>query len=166
MKITDQFVFFYVTSDPFSNFHRSKFIKDGLEFSCGEQWIMYCKAIEFGDTEIANQILKTKTPSQIKSLGRQVKNYNDDHWDKVREERTYHGLYEKDKQNPKLYKAIMDTGTRELVEASPNDKIWGVGLADSDPRILNKANWRGRNILGSILMRVRAKLEQELVDNV
>lgn len=159
MKVTDEFVFFY-SNTPYSNFYPSKFIVDDIEFNCGEQWIMYQKAVLFNDLIIANKILKTNEPKKIKSLGRQVANFNEKIWNIHREQKTFTGLLEKFKQNEHLSKVLIDTGNRELVEASPTDRIWGIGLAESDPRIFNKSEWLGRNILGEILMKVRSQLRK------
>ncbi len=157
MKTTDKFVFFY-NNTPYSNFHKSKFIVDNIEFCCGEQWIMYQKAILFNDTEIANEILKANNPGKIKSLGRKVSNFDEDIWNKHRETKTFIGLLEKFKQDERLKKLLIDTGNRELVEASPTDRIWGIGLSENDQRIYDKSKWLGRNILGKILMKVRSHL--------
>jgi len=161
MKITDTHVFFYGNADVFSNFHHSPFIIGGKRFTCSEQWIMYQKAILFGDHATAYQIMKSSNPSTFKSLGRRVKNFNDIIWWEKRELLTFVGLLEKFRQNPALAKELEDTKDRTLVEASPWDRVWGVGLSESDPRILDPTNWQGDNLLGKILMKVRLQIRND-----
>jgi ribA/ribD-fused uncharacterized protein len=166
MRTTDKFVFFYRNADIYSNFYKSEFTKNGIAFSCGEQWIMYQKALTFKDKyptnqDIADKILKTNDPGKIKAFGRQVQGYDEIIWSGCRQQKTYEGLIEKFRQNENLKKQILATGTRELVEASPSDKIWGVGLTESDVRIEKKSNWKGQNILGKILTKVRSTLQNE-----
>ncbi len=122
---------------------------------------MYQKAILFGDHETADLIMKSSNPSAIKALGRSVKNFNDPTWCKMRESLTLVGLLEKYRQNPSLGKALDDTKDLTLVEASPRDQIWGVGLSESDPRILDPLQWKGDNLLGKILMKVRLQLRND-----
>lgn len=154
MKITETCVYFYSNNDHFSNFYKSSFVVNDIEFNCGEQYIMYSKALLFKDNEIVNKILQESVPSKIKALGRKVKNYNDKIWCEIREDITYIGLLAKYMQNNDLKKLILDTGDKELVEASPYDKVWGIGMGITNPNIHDKTKW-GTNILGKILMRVR-----------
>ncbi|KAJ3408489.1 hypothetical protein HDV05_004966 [Chytridiales sp. JEL 0842] len=161
MRITSKYVFFYTGEDHFSNFFPSRFTVHNIQFSCGEQFIMFAKAKMFKDEEIANQILRETNPMKIKSLGRKVQGYDDSVWTARREDVTYVGLLEKYRQNDNLKQDILNTGLRELVEASKSDKVWGVGLHEDDPKIEDRANWKGLNILGKILMRVREELRVE-----
>ncbi len=160
MKITDNSIYFYGNKDHFSNFYKCNFSVNGITFNCGEQFIMYSKALLFKDKETASKILLEETPSKIKALGRKVTNYDDTVWCHLREDITYIGLLSKYQQNNKLKEKLIDTNTKELVEASPKDKIWGIGLGVDDPELENKTIW-GQNILGKILMRVRDHIRSE-----
>jgi hypothetical protein len=120
--------------------------------------MMYGKAILFGDTEIAAEILEAASPRQHKALGRKVRNFNDATWKAHREQIVAAGSRAKFTQNAELRQALLDTAGTELVEASPFDRIWGIGLAASDPRAENPAKWRGQNLLGKILTRLRDEL--------
>lgn len=162
MRQTDQFVFFYGSKDHFSNFYKTNFVVNGITFSCGEQYIMYSKACLFNDNEMAEVILKEHLPSKMKAWGRKVKSYDDATWCAQREDITYTGLLEKYKQNQMLCNLLMETGEREIVEASPRDRIWGIGMGENNVNVEDKTMWKGRNILGSILMRVRNQIKQEI----
>jgi ribA/ribD-fused uncharacterized protein len=164
MKETTEYIFFYGFEDHFSNFYKSNFIVDNIRFSCGEQYIMYNKAILFNDHEIANLILAEYNPKKIKMLGRKVKHFNEKKWDDNKYEITYKGLYEKYNQNYDLYNFILDTECLEIVEASPTDIIWGIGINIDNPNIENKKIWRGNNLLGKILMDVRSQLIYEYIE--
>lgn len=150
---------FYGTGHPFSNFTKSTFIVDGVNFACGEQWMMAAKARLFDDIEIYNKILRTSTPTQIKKLGRQVKNFDDDVWKSQRYGLVKTGLLEKFRQNQAYKELLISTGDQIIVEASPTDKIWGVGLKETDPKIHDPSKWKGLNLLGKVLMEIRQELQ-------
>lgn len=158
----EQFTFFWKNRSPFSNWYPSIFVHDGIRFTRGEQYMMYQKAMLFGDTHIAELILKTDDPAKHKELGRMVSNYDDSVWAAKRVDIMVDGLFEKFNQNPKLKEALLNTGTSIIVEASPVDKIWGIGLAETHPDATNPSKWRGLNLLGIVLMRVRDKLSSQL----
>lgn len=160
MRETQTHVFFY--GGEFSNWYPSRFVWEGTTFNCAEQQMMYCKALTFGDDNTATRIMKATSPAVQKALGRQVSNFDDAKWAAVREELVFQGLYEKYAQNPRLKQVLLATGNKTLVEASPNDRIWGVGLGLSDPRVDDPANWRGTNLLGKLLMKVREALQNEI----
>ena len=115
----------------------------------------------FDDTTIAEAILLTDNPREQKDLGRMVHNYDDTVWASRRVEIMIAGLYEKFSQNPKLRDALLATKDTELVEASPYDLIWGIGYTSDNPSALDKAKWRGQNLLGVTLMAVRDKLHEQ-----
>lgn len=156
---------FFEASAPLSNWHPARFTYRGIEFGNTEQFMMYCKAKLFNDHETAEKILRTTTPKEQKALGRQVRNFDERLWSEKCDGYVLVGCLEKFRQNPTLAKILLDTGTTELVEASPYDKIWGVGLSANDPRIQDKNQWRGQNRLGKVLMQVRETLVQELTHN-
>lgn len=127
----------------------------GRTYNCCEQYMMFQKSLLFGDYDIADKIMLEKRPSVQQDLGRKVKNFNTEVWDRSKEEIVYMGNLLKFDQHPDLKNRLIRTGYRVLVEASPFDKIWGVGLAESDDAILDPENWQGENLLGEVLMRVR-----------
>lgn len=154
----EEFTFFFSAQNPFSNWYPAQFTVNGVTFCNNEQFMMYCKAKLFGDEEIAKKILETTNPREHKAMGRKVKGFSEAVWDAKCELYVQKGCHAKFSQNPHLLQLLLDTEGTELVEASPYDRIWGVGLAASDPRILDKKNWLGQNRLGSVLMRVRDDL--------
>jgi ribA/ribD-fused uncharacterized protein len=123
--------------------------------------MMYQKAILFGDTNIARAILSTDNPKEQKDLGRMVSNYNDEIWAAKRVDIMVAGLFEKFNQNPRLKEALLNTGDTIIVEASPVDRIWGIGLAEDHPDALDQTKWRGQNLLGVVLMRVRDEIRSK-----
>ena len=159
MKITDTHVYFYSGKEVFSNWYvTEKQFTDYIEnwtFDSTEQAFMYCKAQFFADQEKVEQILVQTDPRAVKELGRQVKGYDDKAWECVRLGFMTYVNYLKYSQNEEFKKLLLSTGNKILVEASPYDKIWGVGLGADDPLILDKKNWKGKNLLGVSLMKVR-----------
>lgn len=160
---TDDYTFFW--AGPFSNWHKSPFemwvskADRAVKFNCSEQAMMYLKALEFADFKTAEKIMETSDPKKQKQLGRQIQRFDEDHWSKVRLDQAVSYLRHKFIQNLDLFKILMDTGNREIVEASPYDNVWGCGMGvDKYPQILDKANWTGTNLLGEALMRVREEL--------
>jgi ribA/ribD-fused uncharacterized protein len=155
MKITDTHVYFW--NGPFSNWSEANFIDKNthLSFTNTEQAFMWYKAMFFGATEIASQIYNSHSPAAVKALGRKIPNYNDVTWNMVRFGFMVYVNYLKYSQLESFRKALLDTGSRTLVEASPVDKVWGVGLAKENPLILDQANWQGTNLLGKALEEVR-----------
>lgn len=131
---------------------------NGLKFFNAEQFMMYHKAKLFNDSEIMEKIIKETNPRAIKEYGRQVKNYIDDIWVDAREEVVILGNYYKFTQNDRILKELMSSIGKELVEASPVDRIWGIGLSEHDEKCLDKSKWRGLNLLGNCLMKVREVL--------
>lgn len=119
---------------------------------------MFEKARLFGDYDTADQILGTDVPWQQKRLGRQVRNFNETIWKNHREEIVKAGNRAKFTQHLQLREALFATAGTTLVEASPEDCIWGIGLSMDDPRKEDPANWRGLNLLGKILTELREEL--------
>lgn len=142
----------------FSNWHQSDFTWKDIVFTCGEQYMMFRKALLFKDTDSCMKILKTIDPKEQKALGRKVKNYDDATWAAIREDVMVEGLFEKFNQNRKLKAKLLATGDTTLAEASKWDCVWGIGLTAEDPLAQDMKNWRGQNLLGNVLMRVRDQL--------
>lgn len=144
-----------------SQWYPSKFTVDGQEYTCAEQYMMAEKARFFDDRKTCGKILATNSPREQKRLGRQVTPYDEGKWAEERQEVVYRGNLAKFKQNEHLRKLLISTGTKTLVEANPDDRIWGIGLSADDPKALNPQEWRGKNLLGKALMRVRDELTQK-----
>lgn len=144
-----------VTSSCLSQWWECDFEKDGLKFGSTEHWMMYQKALLFNDIEIAKQILKVSTPGEAKTLGRKVANFDNDTWNEHRMNIVIEGNCLKFAQNEDLKTFLLNTKQRVLVEASPVDEIWGVGLSKNSNKINDPNNWRGLNLLGFALMEVR-----------
>ena len=141
-----------------SNWYPSVFIFGGIEFSSMEQYMMYRKAVCFGDEIIAAQILATSDVAEIKALGRLVSDYDDNVWNGVRQIMVYEGLLAKFSQNSALKQQLKETGNTVLAECAVKDQIWGIGLSMKDPKRLDINQWRGQNLLGYALMMVRKKI--------
>lgn len=157
MKTTDKYVFFW--NGIYSQWVHSPMVIDGVEYFSCEQYMMHQKALFFGDTEIAEKIMESLLPSLQKALGRQVKNFNVDRWNKVCVGIVYKGNLAKFTQNEEFKKELLETGDRIIVEASPYDQIWGIGMGEEEEGIEDPINWKGQNLLGWSIMMVRQHLK-------
>lgn len=155
----DDFVFFYGKDSPFSQHHPSIFEVDGTTYSHAEQYMMHQKALFFGDDEMARAIMRETNPVAMKKLGRKVRNFDADAWRRVAYAVVKKASVAKYSQNPHLLKALLDTWPKILAEASPRDLLWGIGYGRANPKAWNQATWRGKNLLGTILMDVRESLK-------
>ena len=158
MKTTNHLVLFWASREIYSNWHLASFEVKGVRFNCTEQLMMYRKAMLFGDTETAQAILAEPSPRAQKALGRKVRGFEEALWCAHREHIMFDGCYAKFSQNPALKAELLATGERVLVEASPDDRIWGIGLHETDARAHDPAQWQGLNLLGKALMQVREAL--------
>ena len=146
---------------PFSNFVIADITYRGYSFQTTEQAFMYAKAVEFNDEETALKLLDPfLEPWDAKKLGREVKNYNEQVWSKVRYTRMLEVNREKYK-NDSYAKLLLATRDKILVECNPRDTIWGIGLAEDDPCCFNKDQWKGQNLLGEVLMQIRKELQEK-----
>ncbi|PNE59961.1 DUF1768 domain-containing protein [Paraburkholderia fungorum] len=161
MHVINGMTLFFGAEDPLSNWHPCRFEFRGRQFSCVEQFMMYAKAMLFEDHRVAEAVIATADPRAQKKLGREVKGFDEAVWVGKRESIVTVGCREKFRQSGSLADALLATGDTMLVEASPYDRIWGVGLAWNDPRILDQRRWLGSNLLGSALMNVRDILATE-----
>ena len=141
-----------------SNWYPSPFTLDGVAFSSMEQYMMYRKAVCFGDDKVAAQILVTEDVAEIKTLARLVSGYDESLWNGVRQIVVYEGLLAKFSQNSELGAQLKKTGNTVLAECAVKDRIWGIGLSMHDSDRLDRAKWQGQNLLGYALMMVREKL--------
>jgi ribA/ribD-fused uncharacterized protein len=152
------YTFFFTEASPFSQWYRCRFEDGGHTFGCAEQFMMHGKAVLFGDAEMAAEILAADHPRQHKALGRKVRGFDEHIWRKQREAIVMAGSRAKFTQNEELRALLVATAGTTLVEASPYDRIWGIGLGAKDPRAQDPAQWRGQNLLGVILTRLRDEL--------
>lgn len=142
-----------------SNWYPIQFKDDeNTVFYNTEQYMMYHKALTMGDHISAESILNESNPGKIKQLGRKVKNFDPKKWDDVKLQIMIDGLLLKFGQNPPLKTFLTGTRNRILVEAAPNDHIWGVRMNANDPRINYPEQWEGENLLGFALMEARYQI--------
>lgn len=149
-----------ITKSCLSQWWKCSFSEDIYEYCCMEQYMMFNKAQLFGDDEIGKKIMDCTDPNTIKKLGRKVKNFNPDVWDKVKYSIILNGNYLKFIQNPKLRNFLLSTGNKILVEASPYDNIWGIQMSANDIRATNPNEWCGNNLLGFALTEVREEIKR------
>jgi len=157
-RVTNTHIYFW--GRIFSQWHKLGFYDEELKqrFNCAEQYMMYKKALLFGDEYIAEQIITTADPREQKALGRKIKRFEPSLWDSHRFDIVVDGNMLKFGKHPIAKNILLKTKNMILVEASPHDKIWGVGLHWNDDLILDEKNWKGHNLLGKALMRVRELL--------
>jgi ribA/ribD-fused uncharacterized protein len=144
----DELFLFYGSSDLFSNWNYCGFVVKGIYFKTGEHFLMYCKAMLFGDFEIAAQILIAQSPAQAKALGRQVRGFVEDVWKEKRIGYMVRGCLAKAEQHKDVGELLDSLVGKTIVEASPTDRIWGVRLGKDHPDIYDESKWRGLNLLG------------------
>jgi len=166
-KARPKFLFFWghqpsadasVTKSCFSQWYAASFSVDGMLYRTAEHFMMAEKARLFGDQAIHERVLSASTPAQAKRLGRMVEGFKDETWLRERFEIVVRANCEKFSQNKALGQFLLDTGDRVLVEASPVDAIWGIGLAADHPDADRPHRWPGLNLLGFALMEVRQTL--------
>ncbi|MBO6514987.1 MAG: NADAR family protein [Bacteroidia bacterium] len=144
-----------ITSSCLSQWYESPFEVEGQTYRTCEHWMMAEKAKLFGNNETRSDILSANSPGEAKQLGRMVKNFDEEVWRESRYGIVVQGNLHKFGQLPMLRDYLLSTGERVLVEASPVDSIWGIGLTrdSEDAQYVNR--WRGLNLLGFALMEVR-----------
>lgn len=144
-----------------SQWWMSNFIVDDVKYCCAEQYMMAKKAELFQDSAMLKEILNAKHPKQMKEFGRLVNNFDKEKWDKNCYEIVKKGNKEKFSQNSELWNFLKTTKNRILVEASPRDRIWGIGMGKLNPDAENPTKWRGKNILGFAITEIRDELLNE-----
>lgn len=142
----------------FSQWFQAPFEFNGEVFNTAEHWMMAQKAKLFADTEVYEMIMAATSPGEAKKLGRQVRNFDERVWNEQRSAIVVEGNCLKFRQNPELGTFLKQTGSRVLVEASPVDAIWGIGMAQDHRNIEKPWQWRGFNLLGFALMEVRDRI--------
>lgn len=145
----------------FSQWWPSPFTIDTITYKTAEHYMMAEKSRLFKDDDILQEIITVDHPHTAKKLGRNVKNFTSEIWDAHRFQIVVKGNYEKFSQNKNLKKFLLNTQDRILVEASPRDRIWGIGMGQSNEKALNPNLWRGQNLLGYALMVVRDQISDE-----
>ncbi len=165
---TREFLFFWghhakadgrISKSCFSQWWPSKFKQDGDMFLTAEHWMMAQKAKLFGDDEIYEKIITSTNPKAVKALGRKVSRFDPKTWDQEKFDIVLKGNFLKFNQNDDLKAYLLSTGDAVILEASPVDDIWGIGLAQDHEDALSPAKWRGPNLLGYALMSVRDLLK-------
>ena len=151
----DQVHFFW--KGPLSQWHKEDFVVDGVTYNCAEQWMMACKAALFQDDVALENILASDSPREQKKIGRGVHNFDENMWNVACLPFVFRGNIAKFTQSITLCNMLMDTEEKMLVEASPMDRIWGIGMAEDDPDVYDTSKW-GLNWLGKSLMDVRSTL--------
>lgn len=150
----DKYVFFW--DGIYSNWYPSPFTIKNITYGCGEQWMMYQKALLFQDLETASAILKSDNPRMQKKLGREIKGFDETRWNSIKLEIVKDGLREKFNQNPTLKEELISNKGKLFVEASPYDRIWGIGFSEMEA-MQNMEHW-GENLLGKILTELSIEL--------
>ncbi|MER8046375.1 NADAR family protein [Streptomyces sp. NPDC094032] len=136
----------------------SPFVVDGVRYATAEHWMMARKARLFDDPEAEATILSARTPAQAKNAGRLVRGFDEQTWEEHRFGIVTEGGVHKFGADEALRAFLLGTGDRVLVEASPMDRVWGIGLTADDPRATDPELWRGSNLLGFALMEARTRL--------
>lgn len=181
MKVTSDFVFFWGKEDIFSQWNSASFVYEDILFKTAEHYMMFQKAVffEYSDKSISDiksiiaeersllankyyetdnilvKILNASTPKKAKDLGKEVKFFNKQRWEAIVAKVLFKGNQLKFSQNKSLYDTFMSFKLQRFVEASPYDKIYGIGLKSSHPDASNPSRWRGQNILGDVLTQLR-----------
>lgn len=136
----------------------SPFVVDGRRYATAEHWMMAAKARLFGDAEAERHVLAAAHPAQAKKAGRLVRGFDEAIWERERFRIVVEGSVHKFAADPALRAFLLNTGERVLVEASPVDRVWGIGLTADDAAAQDPERWRGLNLLGFALMEARAEL--------
>lgn len=139
----------------FSQWYESAFVVEGITYKTAEHWMMAQKALLFADTEIYQQIITANKPGEVKDLGRRISGFDEAVWTAERYDIVKTGNLHKFQQHPELGEYLLGTGNRVLVEASPVDFIWGIGMAQDHADVSDPGKWPGLNLLGFALMEVR-----------
>jgi ribA/ribD-fused uncharacterized protein len=147
-----------ITAACLSQWWQASFEVGGTHYATSEHWMMAEKARLFQDDETMSRILNATSPEDAKKLGRQVRRFDETVWNRERLRVVEEGNFQKFKQNDLLRDFLISTADLVLVEASPVDRVWGIGLAENDQRASNPLLWRGENLLGFCLMQVRDRL--------
>jgi ribA/ribD-fused uncharacterized protein len=157
---TETHIFFW--GGIFSQWYSCDFVDShDVKYTSTEQYMMAKKALAHGDYKAVQEVMDCDDPREQKAIGRKITNYSDEIWSPKRYQVVVDGNFYKFSQNPKLKELLLSTGNKIIVEASPYDKIWGIGLATYDDKVLDESKWDGENLLGKAIMKVRSLLIKE-----
>ncbi|KAI6654311.1 hypothetical protein LOD99_709 [Oopsacas minuta] len=151
--------YFWRTESPFSQFHSADFRVNRTLYVCAEQYMMSNKARLFEDNSKLTDIMSAVEPKKMKKYGREVKNFDQDIWKMCCRQYVQEGNVAKFSQNPKLLSIFLKTDDKYFAEASPMDRIWGIGMAQSSPQAANPNSWKGTNWLGEALNLVKYEFQ-------
>lgn len=151
--MTEKFTFFW--DGPFSQWYPARFQLHGITFKNAEMYMMWYKDQVFSGGKLAAEILAAEHPRDAKALGKKVEGFEWGLWKVVAKQGVFVGNVAKFSQNPRLMNQLLATAGTTLVEASPEDVVWGIGFRESDPEALDRNSWRGTNWLGEVLTDVR-----------
>lgn len=152
----DNYIFFYGSF--YSQWAIRPIVIDSVSYNCNEQFMMSQKAKLFGDDYTLKRIMEEQNPADQKYWGRMVKGFNEAEWHKISRDVVYRANYAKFTQHMDLKKELLATGDKIIVEASPTDCIWGIGMKATDRFVTDPSRWRGKNWLGEAIMKVRKAL--------
>jgi hypothetical protein len=138
----------------------SEFEEKTRVYKTAEHYMMAQKALLFNDVETFERIISKDSPKDVKDLGRQIQNFDAEVWDNNKYQIVKQGNFLKFSQNESLKHFLIQTKNKILVEASPVDTIWGIGLTEDSPKAMNPNDWRGENLLGFALMEVRDEINK------
>ncbi|XP_076076674.1 protein irg-1-like [Mytilus galloprovincialis] len=161
-KALEQFVFFWKPDSPYSQLYLSEFAVEGLVFNSAEQFTMYSKAMLFEDEDIAYKVLVEQDPLEQTKFGRLVRNFDQELWDATFLPIVERGIKAKFSQDESLKATILETYPKTIVQVSPYDSILGIGLEENDPLAWDCKTWKGQNLLGKALTKVRDELKEEV----
>jgi len=147
-----------ITSSCLSQWYPRGFTHEGIRYATAEHWMMVGKARLFQDDEALQRILETENPAVAKKIGREVRGFDGPAWKANMVDLVTEGSYHKFHQNDDLLAFLKTTGNKVLVEASPFDRIWGIGMTKADAEKVHPEDWKGTNWLGWCLMEARAEL--------
>lgn len=164
LRMDENFAMFW--RGPLSQWWASKFTVDGVEYNCAEQYMMAMKAKLFGDHATLEKIMNARGPWNTqgefnayprdqKEFGRRVENFEFAKWDAVNMDIVFRANAARYQNDEQFWEMLRHTGDRLIVEASPYDTVWGIGLDVDHPDAFNKVAWRGENRLGRVLTSVR-----------
>lgn len=150
----ERFTFFWL-EEPFSQWTLFDMEIDGVIYNSCEQFMMAEKARKFEDYDAEQAIMEATHPRDQKAIGRRVRAFDEDRWNAVARDIVYVGNQAKFSQNEDMKEQLIATAGTTLVEASPFDKVWGIGLAADDPLAQSRETWQGKNWLGQVLTVLR-----------
>ena len=153
---------FYRSDAYLSNFYSAPMTIENVEYQSVEQFFTAEKTRTFGANITVNKIMDSNSPSEMKFFGKNTKGFSQSIWDAKASTVLLAGLRSKFHQNTNLQRKLLDTQQKHLAEASKNDKVWGIGMAITDPNAFDREKWQGKNQLGNLLMKVRDEIGRNI----